>query len=108
MLQKLIEDIKMEVITWSNLELNENDAAAKGTLIKYKLGIKDGAPISVEQLKCLKEDSILGQDHSLLVFLESITDFDEAASWLSRNAYSRGAAMNLLGIIKHPNGKKGL
>ena len=97
----------MEVITWSNLELNENDAAAKGTLIKYKLGIKDGAPISVEQLKCLKEDSILGQDHSLLVFLESITDFDEAAMWLSKNAYSRSAAMNLLGILKYPNGMMG-
>ena len=56
----------MEVITWSNLELNENDAAAKGTLIKYKLGIKDGAPISVEQLKYLKEDSARCQDHCLL------------------------------------------
>jgi len=89
-------------------ELNENDAAAKGTLIKYKLGIKDGAPISVEQLKYLKEDSAICQDHCLLEFQESITDFDEAASWLSRNAYSRSAAMNLLGIIKHPNGKKGL
>ena len=98
----------MEVITWSNLELNENDAAAKGTLIKYKLGIKDGAPISVEQLKYLKEDSARCQDHCLLEFLESITDFDEAASWLRRNAYSRGAAMNLLGIIKLPNRKKGL
>ena len=97
----------MEVVTWSNLELNENDAAAKGTLIKYKLGIKDGAPISVEQLKCLKEDSILGQDHSLLVFLESITDFDEAASWLSSNAYSRSAAFNLLGILKYPHGGYG-
>ena len=98
----------MEVITWSKLKLNKHETAAKGTLIKYKLGIKDGAPISVEQLKCLKEDSTIGQDHSLLDFLESITDFDEAASWLSRNAYSRGVAMNLLGNIKLPNRKKGL
>jgi hypothetical protein len=97
----------MEVITWSNLELNKNEAAAKGTLIKYKLGIKDGAPISVEQLKYLKEDSAICQDHCLLEFLESITDFDEAASWLSRNAYSRSATMNLLGIRKYPNGMMG-
>lgn len=55
----------MEVITWSNLELNKNEAATQSTLIKYKLGIKDGAPISVEQLKCLKEDSAVCQDHCL-------------------------------------------
>ena len=46
----------MEVITWSNLELDKNEAATKGTLIKYKLGINDGASITVEQLKCLKQD----------------------------------------------------
>lgn len=46
----------MEVITWSNLKLNKNEASSKGALIKYKLGIKDGAPITVEHLKCLKQD----------------------------------------------------
>lgn len=90
--------------------LNKHEAATKGTLIKYKLGIKDGSPITVEQLICMKKEFIglTDQDHNLQEFLESITDFDEAASWLSRNAYTRGAAMNLLGIIKHPKGKKGL
>lgn len=99
----------MDVITWSNLKLNKNEASSKGALIKYKLGIKDGAPITVEHLKCLKQDfvGLTDLNSNLQEFLESITDFDEAASWLSRNAYSRGAAMNLLGIIKHPKGKKG-
>ena len=46
----------MEVITWSNLKLNKNEASSKGALIKYKLGIKDGAPITVEHLKCLIQD----------------------------------------------------
>ena len=100
----------MEDIIWSNLKLSKHEAAAKGTQIKYKLGIKDGSSITVEQLKRLKQDlnRLTDQNYNLPEFLESITDFDEAASWLSRNAYSRGAAMNLLGIIKHPKGMKGL
>ena len=78
-------------------------------MIKYKLGINDGASITVEQLKCLKQDlnGLTDQDHNLQKFLESITDFEEAASWLSSNAYSRSAAFNLLGILKYPKGMMG-
>lgn len=99
----------MEDITWSKLKLSKHEAAAKGTQIKYKLGIKDGSPITVEQLKRLKQDlnGFTDPDYNLPEFLESITDFDEAAGWLSSNAYSRSAAFNLLGILKYPKGMKG-
>jgi len=99
----------MEDISWSKLKLNKHEAAAKGTHIKYKLGIKDGSPITVEQIKRLKQDlnGLTDPDYNLPEFLESITDFDEAASWLSSNAYSRSAAFNLLGILKYPKGMKG-
>ena len=100
----------MEKFYWSKLILNKNEAATKSTLIKYILGIKDSSSITVEQLKCLTQEVIDGtdQNYDLKVFLESITDFEEAASWLSKNAYSFDMSRNLLGIIKHPKGKRGL
>lgn len=51
---------------------------------------------------------LAGMDNNMQAFLNSITDFENAAKWLSKNAYSLGGAVNLLGIIKHPSGKKGL
>lgn len=99
----------MENFNWTTLNLNKHEASTRGVQIKYILRIKDGEPITVEQLKCLKQDlnRLTDQDHNLQEFLESITDFDEAASWLSSNAYSRSAAFNLLGILKYPHGGYG-
>ena len=106
----------MNDIDWSSLILDKNEAATRGVQIKYMLGIKDKTPITAEHLKYLKENIILFMDmermfmdmnNTMKEFLDSITDFDKAAAWLSKNAYSLGAAMNLLGIIKHPRGAKG-
>lgn len=98
----------MEEITWSNIKLNKEEAAARGTQIKRILGIKDNSPISAEQLKYMKDNfaEYKGQDNTLQTFLDSITDFEDAAEWLSRNAYSLGAALNLLNydFLKHPFG----
>jgi hypothetical protein len=100
--------IDMEEITWSNIKLNEGEAAARGTQIKSFLDIKDNAPISAEQLKYMKENfaEYKEQDNTLQTFLDSITDFEDAAEWLSRNAYSLGAAFNLLNydFLKQPFG----
>ena len=102
----------MEDINWSNLKLNKDEAAARGTQIKKLLGINDNTPITPEQLKYMKENCVrlTGQDNNLQVFLNSITDFDTAAGWLSRNAFSLGAVLNLLDydFLKHPHGLRGL
>ena len=101
----------MEEITWSNIKLNKEEAAARGTQIKRILFIKDNSPISAEQLKYMKENfaEYKGQDKTLQTFLDSITDFEDAAEWLSRSAYSIGAALNLLNydFLKHPFGGYG-
>ena len=99
----------MEDIKWTKLNLDKTEAKAKGTQIKYMLGIKDGKPITVQQLKYLKDNLVNFKsiDGNMQAFLNSITDFDSAASWLSRNSYSLSAAINLLGIIKLPRGCKG-
>ena len=101
----------MEEITWSNIKLNKGEAAARGTQIKRILGIKDNSPISAEQLKYMKENfaEYKGQDKTLQTFLDSITDFEDAAEWLSRNAYSLEAALNLLNydFLQHPFGGYG-
>ncbi len=84
----------MEDINWSQLNLDKKEAAARGTQIKRLLGVKDGEPITAEQLKdCVAHTN---QDSSLLTFLNAITDFDGAAEWLNKNAYSFTAAINLL------------
>ncbi len=95
----------MKEITWSNNNLKKGEAAARGTQIKRILGIKDNSPILAEQLKYMKDNCAerTGQDNDLQAFLDSITDFEDAAEWLSRNAYSRSAAFNLLGILKYPH-----
>ena len=98
----------MEDINWSQLHLDKKEAAARGTQIKRLLGVKDGEPITAEQLKnCV---AYTNQDSTLLTFLNAITDFDSAAEWLSKNAYSFTAAINLLDydFLKHPRGWKGL
>ena len=98
----------MKEITWSNSKLNKGKAAARGTQIKKILGIKDNSPILAEQLKYMRDNFAerIGQDNSLQAFLESITDFEDAAEWLSRSAYSIGVALNLLDydFLKHPFG----
>ena len=100
----------MEDLNWSTLNLDKNEASTRGVQIKYMLKIKDGEPISVEQLNYVKDNIVRlkGEDKEMQVFLDSITDFETAADWLSKHAYSLYAAMNLLGIIKHPSGKRGL
>lgn len=102
----------MKEITWSNSKLNKGKAAARGTQIKKILGIKDNSPILAEQLKYMRDNFAerIGQDNSLQAFLESITDFEDAAEWLSRSAYSIGVALNLLDydFLKHPHGAYGL
>lgn len=97
-------------IDWSSLNISRDEAAGRGAQIRYILGIKDDVPITAEQLKCMKDDAekLAGQDDNIQAFLNSITDFDAAADWLSRNSYSINAAMTLLGIIKHPRGWRGL
>lgn len=40
----------MEDLNWSTLNLDKNEASTRGVQIKYMLKIKDGEPISVEQL----------------------------------------------------------
>ena len=98
----------MKEITWSNINLNKGEAAARGTQIKRILGIKDNSPILAGQLKYMKDNFAerTGQDNDLQAFLDSITDFEDAAEWLSRNAFSIGAALNLLNYdyLKHPFG----
>lgn len=100
---------KIEDIKWSNLSLDPDEAAARGTQIKSMLGIKDNTPITPEQLRYMKDNYVrlTGNDNFMQAFLNSIQDFDEAARWLSKHSYSLGGAMNLLGIIKHPRGRKG-
>lgn len=101
----------MDEITWSNNNLNKGEAAARGTQIKSILGVKDFSPISAEHLKYMKDTfvELTGQENSLQAFLDSITDFEDAAEWLSRNAYSLGTAFNLLNydFLKHPFGGYG-
>lgn len=101
----------MKEITWSNINLNKGEAAARGTQIKKILGIKDNSPILAEQLKHMKDNFAESavQDNTLQAFLDSITDFEDAAEWLSKNAYSLGVVLNLLNydFLKHPFGAKG-
>ena len=101
-----------EDLTWSNIGLNPEEAAARGTQIKIILGLKDGSPITPEQLKYVKDNYVrlTKADNNLQAFLDSITDFDSAAGWLSRKSYSITAALNLLDFdfLKHPLGFKGL
>jgi hypothetical protein len=100
-----------EDITWSNIDLNPGEAAARGTQIKIMLGLKDGSPITPEQLKYVKDNylRLTGADNNLQAFLDSITDFYSAAGWLSRESYSITAALNLLDFdfLKHPFGIMG-
>ena len=95
---------------WSSLNISRDEAAARGAQIRYMLGIKDDVPITAEQLTCMRDDEekLAGQGDDIQAFLNSITDFDAAADWLSSNSYSINAAMTLLGIIKPPSGKRGL
>ena len=97
-------------IDWSSLNISRDEAARRGAQIRYMLGIKDDVPIAAEQLKYMRDDEekLATQDDNIQAFLNSITDFDAAADWLSRNSYSINAAMTLLGIIKHPRGWRGL
>ena len=101
----------MEQINWSNLNLDEDEAAARGSQIKSMLGIKDYTPITAEQLKYMKDNYVrlTGQDNNMQRFLDSITDFGLAAGWLSRNSFALGGARNLLkfDFLKHPSGWKG-
>ena len=101
----------MKEITWSNINLNKGEAAARGTQIKRILGVKDNSPILAKQLKYMRDNFAErpGQDNTLQTFLDSITDFEDAAEWLSKNAYSIGVALNLLDydFLKHPYGAYG-
>ena len=99
----------MEDLNWTTLNLDKNEASTRDVEIKYMLGIKDGMPITVEHLNYVKENVVrlTGEDKDMQGFLDSITDFEAAADWLSRHSYSLGVA-RLLGIIKDPSGKKGL
>ena len=88
----------MEKINWSNLNLDPDEAAARGSQIKSMLGIDDYTPITAEQLKYMKDNYVrlTGQDNYMQNFLNSINDFALAAGWLSRNSFSLGGAKNLL------------
>lgn len=102
----------LEDIKWSCLDLDKDEAAARGTQIKSMLGIKDNTPITADQLKYMQDNLVrlTGMDNAMQAFLNSITDYEEAAVWLSKNSYSLGGALNLLnyGFLKHPKGWKGL
>ena len=104
------KEIMNENISWSSLNIDINEAATRGCQIKDLLKIQDGTPITAGQLMNLKDhlERISKQYNGMQAFLNSITDFEGAAIWLSRNSYSLSAGRNLLGIIKHPKGKKGL
>ena len=101
----------MEEITWSNINMKKGEAAARGTQIKRLLGIKDKSSISAEQLKNMKDNftELIGEDKTLQFFLDSITDYKDAAEWLSIHAFSLSACLNLLNydFLKHPWGAKG-
>ncbi len=99
----------MDSIDWTNLNLDKDEAAKRGTEIKLLLGIKDNGAISSEQLKFLKDNyqKLNEYDNKMQVFFNSITDFEHAALWLSRYSYSLNAALTLLGFIKY-KGKRGL
>lgn len=103
----------MEDINWSNLHLDKEEAATRGTQIKWLLGIEDGTPVTIEQIKYLRDNvvSLIGHpDDNMQLFLNSITDFEKAADWLSKYSYSINAAFNLLDIeyVKPKLGWKGL
>jgi hypothetical protein len=100
----------LEDIDWSNLSLDKDEAAARGTQLKSMLGIKDSTPITSKQLQYLIDNFVrlTGMDNNMHAFLNSITDVESAAKWLSKNAYSLGGALNLLGILKTKSGKRGL
>ena len=99
----------MESISWSNIRLSEDEASARGTQIKRLLRINDDDSISAEQLEYLKKSNIPEIDDTLLTFLNTITDFDSAAKWLSDNSFPLVAALTLLDydFLKDPHGKKG-
>lgn len=105
-------DNNMEKIEWSNLKIKKDEAAARGTQIKRMLGIKDNTPVTAEQLRYMKDNFArhTGMDNKLQLFLDSITDFEKAADWLSRNSFALGVALNLLDydFLKLPKGIKGL
>lgn len=103
----------MEDINWSSLHLDKEEAATRGAQIKWLLGIKDGTPITIEQIKYLKNNvaSLIGhQDDKMQLFLNSIIDFDKAAEWLSKYSSTIRAALTLLDIeyVKPKLGRKGL
>lgn len=103
-------DFESEEIDRSSLNLDKDEAAARGAQIKSMLGIKDNIPISSKQLRYIKDNSarITGMDSNMQSFLNSISDFDKSAKWLSKYSYSTGSALNLLGVTKNPSGKRGL
>ena len=102
----------MENLDWSKQHLDKGEAAARGAQIKYLLGVKDGCPITSEQLKYAKNncERFSELDRGLQTFLYFIIDFDAAADWLSINSYSLECALNLLDydFLKHPHGIMGL
>ena len=106
------EDGDIEDIDWSALNLKKDEAAARGTQIKSMLGIKDNTPVTAKQLEYMKDNFVrlTGMDNAMQAFLNSITDMESAAKWISKNSYSKGGALNLLGydFLKHPKGWKGL
>lgn len=107
LMRTIKEGNNMEAINWSNLKLKEDEAAARGTQIKSMLGIIDDTPITGEELKYMKDNFVrlTGMDNNMQLFLNSITDFDEAAGWLSRNSFAEGGIMNLTVYPKF-NGKE--
>lgn len=94
---------------WSSLNISRDEAAARGSQIKSMLGVDDATPITTEQLKFVKDNAekLVVQYDNMQDFLDSITDFDAAADWLSKHAYPLGGAL-LLGIVKHPKGWRGM
>ena len=94
----------MDKIDWINVEtidiLNPDVVAAKGSMIKYLLGINDNSPITAEQLIYLKENFVrlTGVDNYLQSFFNSITDFDKAAKWISKYSCQTGEQNTLLGF----------
>ena len=101
----------MEIINWSKLNLDEDEAAARGTQIKMLLGVKDSTPITAKQLEYVKDNYVrlTGQDNNQQRFLDSITDLELAANWLSKNSFALGGARNLLkyDFLKSSSGWKG-
>ena len=71
---------------------NDNEIAARGTQLKNYFGITDNTPLTGDMLKYAANNYVrdTGLNNNMNQFFRSITDWDNAARWLSSYSYKKG------------------